>query len=114
MKLSTVLRSLFLVVSMSFLVACQTAEERAEQHFQNGVKLMNEGDVDRALVEFRNVFKLNGEHQEAREIYARTVRDQGKYSEAYSQYLLLAEQNQENLDARLNLAELALRFQNWE
>lgn len=114
MKLSTLLRSLFLAVSMSLLVACQTAEERAEQHFQSGVELLNEGDVERALVEFRNVFKLNGAHQEAREIYARTVRDQGKYSEAYSQYLLLAEQSPENLDARINLAELALRFQNWE
>ena len=49
--------------------------------------LLEAGDVDRALVEFRNVFDLNGRHREARLTYARIQRERGAVAEAYSQYL---------------------------
>ena len=64
-----------LCAAFLFLSACDTAEERAEKHYQAGLALLEEGDVERALVEFRNVFKLNGQHKEARLTYARLERD---------------------------------------
>ena len=44
------------------LAACEGSEERAERHFQSGLALLEEGDVERALIEFRNVFDLDGSH----------------------------------------------------
>ena len=55
-----------LLLAALALAACDTAEERAEQHYQRGMALLQEGDVDRAMIEFRNVFRLNGEHLPAR------------------------------------------------
>ena len=96
------------------LSACDSAEERAEAHFQAGIAHLEEGDVERALIEFRNVFKLNGRHKEARLTFARLERERGNISVAYSQYLRLVEQYPNNLEGQRSLAELALEAGNWE
>lgn len=108
-RLAIVFFALSLVLS-----ACDSAEERAEAHFQAGLAHLENGDVERALVEFRNVFKLNGQHKEARLTFARLERDRGNISVAYRQYLLLVEQYPENLEGHRALAEMALGIGNWE
>ncbi|MCA8869064.1 MAG: tetratricopeptide repeat protein [Rhodobacteraceae bacterium] len=110
-------KTLILLTSLAFISlvsACDSAEERAEKHYQQGLELLQEGDVDRALVEFRNVFELNGKHHDARLAYARAVQAQGKYQEAYSQFLRFVEFYPEELDGRRELAEMALQAQNWD
>ncbi|MGJ5620542.1 tetratricopeptide repeat protein [Sulfitobacter sp. MF3-043] len=103
-----------LCVAMTLLSACDSAEERAEAHFQSGLALLAEGDVDRALIELRNVFKLNGQHKEARLTYARIERERGNISGSYGQYLRLIEQDPDNLEGRRALAEMAIETGNWE
>ena len=51
-----------LLLALLALAACDTAEERAEAHYQRALALLAAGDDERAMVEFRNVFRLNGEH----------------------------------------------------
>jgi predicted Zn-dependent protease len=96
------------------LSACDSAEERAEQHYQSALALIAAGDTDRALVELRNVFKLNGFHKEARKLYADTVLAQGKVAEAYGQYLRLIEQYPDTPEVRRDLAQLAIGRGDWE
>lgn len=96
------------------LAACESSEERAEGHFQSALSLLEEGDVDRAIIEFRNVFDLNGAHREARETYARLMRDTGRAREATSQYLRLVEQYPEDLEGRVALSEMAFARQDWD
>jgi tetratricopeptide (TPR) repeat protein len=95
------------------LAACQSAEERAEEHYQNALRLIEEGDFDRAAVEFRNVFQNDGQHREARMHFARMLRDTGDERQAYSQYLRLAEQYPDDAEARIALAEMAIGGQDW-
>lgn len=98
----------------AFLAACDSSEERAEAHFEKGMELLEAGDVDRALIEFRNVFKLNGTHREARLAYAQTQEDRGILQEAIGQYLRLVEQYPEDLEGRRALARLFADLNNWE
>lgn len=109
-------KPLALVVLMaSVLAACDSAEERAEQHYQSGLALMEEGDYDRAIVELRNVFELNGSHREARHTLAEIMLvHKNDARGAYGQYLRLAEQYPDDLEARVNLAEIAFEAANWE
>ncbi|MBE0454238.1 tetratricopeptide repeat protein [Roseovarius autotrophicus] len=102
------------LVTAGLLSFCDTAEERAEGHFQSGRALLEQGDVDRALVEFRNVFKLNGMHHEARLLYAEAERGRGNIREAYGQYLRLVEQYPDNLPGQRALAELSLEVSDWD
>lgn len=103
-----------LIAVTLILSGCDSAEQRAEKHYQAGMALLEKGDVDRALVEFRNVFQLNGHHLQARLTYARLVREQGNFTEAYSQYLLAAEQYPDDADARRALAEMAIDRNDWQ
>ena len=64
------------------VAACDTAEERAEGHYEKGLELLETGDVDRALVEFRNVFKLNRTHRGARLAYAQAQEGRGDLQSA--------------------------------
>ena len=96
------------------LVACDSAEERAEEHFQSGLAFAEAGDIDRALVEFRNVFKLNGNHKEARLTYARLERERGNLPASFGQYMRLIEQDPDNLEGRRALAEMAFETGNWD
>lgn len=96
------------------LAACENSEDRAERYFQSGLALMEEGDIDRALIEFRNVFDLDGAHREARTTYAQLVRGQGKLREATSQYLRLVEQYPDDLEGRVALSEMAFGRQDWD
>ncbi len=93
---------------------CDTGEERAEGHYQSALELIEAGDVDRAMVEFRNVFRLNGNHRDARAVYARLLRERGDTATAYGQYLRLVEQYPEDVEGRIALAEMATASADWE
>jgi len=97
------------------LAACDSVEERAEERYQSALALIAEGDFDRAIVELRSVFQLNGRHIEARRTLAEVLlNEQGNVQGAYSQYLRLAEQEPDDLDIRIVLAELAFTNNNWD
>ena len=113
MHLTTLLKT-FLLLALFSLAGCDSADERAEKYYQSGMALLEAGDVDRALVEFRNVFKLNGTHREARAAYARIQRQRGQLTEAYSQYLRLVEQYPDDLEGQRALAEMAIENGEWE
>lgn len=106
--------ALVVAATLSLLTACDTAQERAERHFQSGMEYLQAGDVDRALVEFRNVFKLNGEHREARLAYAAAERGRGNLRDAYSQYLRLIEQYPDDIEGLSALAELTADNGQWD
>lgn len=97
------------------LAACDSPEERAEGHYQEGLALIEQGDLARAIVELRNVFRLNDNHLEARYALAGIYRDNGvELRRARAQYLRIVEQNPQELEARVSLAELSFQLGNFE
>ncbi|NNE89988.1 MAG: tetratricopeptide repeat protein [Silicimonas sp.] len=114
MSTSRILRVGSLILFLTALTACDSAEERAEKHFQSGVELVEAGDIPRALVEFRNVFKLNDAHREARLEYAKASRSIGNIPESYSNYLRIVEEFPDDTQSRLALVEMAILTQNWD
>ena len=114
MPLRKLLVSTVLAAGLMTLAACDSSEERAEKYYESGMAYLEQGDVDRALVEFRNVFQLNGEHKEARRAYARAERDRGRLRESFAQYLRLVEQYPDDLEAHQALAEMAVANGDWD
>lgn len=90
------------------LAACDSSEERAEEHYQNALSLLENDDAPRALIELRNVLKLNTSHLEARRLYADTVLAEGKAEEGLAQYMRLVEQSPEDGAAQLIVARLLM------
>lgn len=106
--------ALILLIATLGLAACESDEERAERHYQSGLALLEGGDADRALIEFRNVFKYNGFHRQARETYASVLIEKGEIGQAISQYLRLVEIYPDAIDARVILAETAILSADWD
>lgn len=102
------------VLALLLLSACQGSDEQAEEYYRSGLELLEEGDPARAAVEFRNVFRYDGEHKEARWHLARILVNEGNVGEGYGQYLRLAEQYPEDAEIRYVLADLALEGNNWD
>lgn len=90
------------------LAGCDSREERAETHYQRALAYLEAGDDERASVEFRNVFRLNPDHAEARLRFAALLRDEGATADAFAQYQKLAEIRPDLAEAHAALAELAL------
>jgi len=113
--ISSRLRAVSLALGLVALLAgCETVEDRAEAKYESAVELAAEGDVDRALVELRAVFNLNGEHRDARVLYATLLRDRGDVQEAFRHFLLVSEQYPDDFDARLALSEIAVDIGAWD
>ena len=106
----TYLLAALLVLQLS---ACDTAEQRAESHYQSGLRYVASGEIDKALIEFRNVFKLDGEHIQARLTYAGLLVDRQDFDQATGQYLRVLEQEPANRVALLATAKLMLQFQDF-
>lgn len=96
------------------LAACKTDQERADEYFQSGMELLESGDTDRALVQFRNVFEFAPSHLETRQAMAELFMERRRPRAAFRQYLVIAEQYPENFDAQLALAEIAFSSGNWD
>ncbi len=104
---------LFLLFFLA-LAACESAEERAERFYQSGLSLLEEGDVDRALVQFRNVFANNPHHLDGRLIYAETQLGRGEIADAYGQYVQVVEFDPDNKEGLIALSEISILADGWE
>lgn len=102
------------LVSALALSACEDASEKAQRKYENSVALVEEGDPERAMVELRGVFDLDGQHLEARLLYADLLFERGNTSEAYAHYLLAVEQYPNDPRPRLPLLEMLLEANQWE
>ncbi len=115
MKLRIFLAVLVLSIgTVVYLTQFGNSEQKAEKYYQSGLALLKEGDEDRAMIQFRNVFDLNGRHHDARLAYAGLLRKRGELSESYGQYLRLVEQYPNDVEGRRALGELAIMAGNWE
>lgn len=92
---------------------CKSAKERAEAHFASAKELLQKGDVDRAIVEFRNVFKLDPNSHDARMTFADLLEKRGDLAGAFGQYRQVIEQNPQDLPALKAAARIAANMSNW-
>lgn len=114
MALRKILTTVTFTAALTMLAACDSAKERAERHYQAGLEYLEAGDVDRALVEFRNVFQLDATHTEARRAYAEAERNRGRLREAFAQYLRLIEQHPDDHGAQVALAAIGAEAGDWK
>lgn len=104
------IRLLGLVFGLMALVACDNAQERAEGHYQRGLMLLESGEDEKAILEFRNALKLNQEALEPRLEFARIRLRQGKVTEAIGNYLKVIELDENHLESRVTVGRLLLQF----
>ena len=101
-----------LMFGLMALVACDTAEERAEGHYQRGLQLLEEGKTEQALLEFKNALQLNEDSVAPRMEFAKIRMEQGEFRGAIGNFLKVIEVEENNLEARIHTGRLILQFEN--
>ena len=105
---------LLLLCATLALSGCESSQQKAQRYYESGMALLAAGDEERALVEFRNVFKYNDQHKLARQAYADTQLKRGAVADAYAQYLRLIEQYPDTPEVRQVLAEISIDNNDWD
>lgn len=114
MRRSTLQKSALPILLCLVLSGCfKSSEERAAEHYESGLALVEQGDPDRAIVEFRNTLKYDRTRTEARRQIAEIMLRKGKKKQAYRNYLGVVEYLPEDLPARTALSELAFQLGDW-
>lgn len=90
------------------LAACEPSDERAQEHLENGLKLVEEGDSDRALLEFREAARLNPDLAPAYVAIGEVREKEGNMQSAVGHYTKAVEVDETNVDARIRLGRIML------
>jgi cellulose synthase operon protein C len=105
--------ALLLVMALSLLGACESSKDKAARHLQAALELVEKGDPERAIVEFRNVFKLDPDNAAARMAFAGLLETRGSLPEAYAQYSRVIDMAPEDQEALAAAARIAAAMGNW-
>ena len=114
MKFSVTKLVLLFVVSFGLSGCFKTAQERAAEHLENGLRLVEQGDLPRAIVEFRNTLKYDEDSMPAYRQMARANRELDHIPEAYAGFLRLVEHLPDDIEGRIALSEMAFEKESWE
>ncbi|MCA8883643.1 MAG: tetratricopeptide repeat protein [Rhodobacteraceae bacterium] len=102
-----------ILASVLLVSGCESVDQKAEKKYQSALSLVQSGQTAKALVELQSVFKLNGQHRDARMLYA-SLKEQSKdYEQAFGHYLLVVEQYPDDFEALLKLAEMSVELNAW-
>lgn len=114
MFVSSLSKSVLVIATCLALAGCKSDAERADAYFQSAMELLEAGDVDRAIVEFRNVFEFEENHLEARMALGNLYLERNNPGAAYGQFLRVVEQYPDEFEPRRTLAELAFASGDWD
>ncbi|MCK0168704.1 tetratricopeptide repeat protein [Jannaschia sp. S6380] len=102
--------ALALVLALS---GCKSDGERLGAYLQSGGDYAEQGDYDRALVQFRNALKIDPDHAETRAAMGQVLLEQGALREAREEFVILSERFPDRLEFRSRLGQIALVSADW-
>lgn len=93
---------------MLLLAACESPEEKAQSHYQNGLQLFKEENYVKAGLEFRNALQLNGNLADAWYHLALVEEKDGKFREYAGDLYKTIELDSQHVPAHVRIAKILL------
>ena len=102
-------RPLLLALALVLLLAgCDSLEERVAGHYARGNELLESGEPEKAILEFRNALQLDPEHAPSHFAIGEILEQRGDLQEAFGRFRKVVDLDPGHVDARLKLARIAL------
>ena len=114
MKSFWVKAALCIVLSFALAGCFKSAAERAAAHLESGRELAAQGDLPRAIVEFRNTLKYDENNLDAYREMGRAYVVLAEVPRAYASFLRVVEQVPDDVEGRIRLSEMAFSRENWD
>ncbi len=90
------------------LTGCSSSEDRAKDHYERGLELVEQNEFTKASLEFRNALKFDRENVDAMIGLAGAEERQGNIGPAVEAYRAAAELDPKNVEARLRIIYILL------
>ena len=107
-SITKMLRIAAFIAGTGALAACDNAEDRAEAYYNKGLELVAAGEVDKAILEFRNALQLNQDAALPRLEYAKLLLEKRDFQSALGNFLRVAEIAPDNSEARINIGRMLI------
>lgn len=109
------LRTVAVLFAAALLVACSSAEERADRYMAKAQASFEEGDLVKAALDAKNTLQIEPQNADARMLLARIAETEiltnpDKWREMMAQLQRVIELDPERVEARVKLAQLYMRF----
>ncbi|WGH77276.1 hypothetical protein P8627_09445 [Jannaschia sp. GRR-S6-38] len=101
-------------VAVVLLSGCQSDEARIDELFASAEAFVEDRDFARALIQYRNILKIDGDHAETRIALGRMFLSQGYLREAAREYTLLSERQPDRVEWRFALGQIAVMQTDWD
>ena len=98
--------SCLLAVMLAGLIACSSPTERAQGFYEKGKVFLQQGDLVKAGLEFRNALQIKHNMAPAWLGLAEVAERQGDWEQLYRSLNMVIELDQKNVDAHLKLGRL--------
>ena len=98
--------SCLLAVMLAGLIACSSPTERAQGFYEKGKVFLQQGDLVKAGLEFRNALQIKHNMAPAWLGLAEVAERQGDWEQLYRSLNMVIELDQKNIDAHLKLGRL--------
>jgi tetratricopeptide (TPR) repeat protein len=111
---SVVVRFVCAVSVLLLFAACQSDEQKLDEFRERGAAYFEEGQFKEAIIEFKNVLKIDPNDAEAHHQLARSYIANQKFREAFWELNETVRLDPSNKDARLTLTGLSLLIRDYE
>lgn len=88
------------------LAACDSVEERVQNHYDRGLELLSEDAPEKAALEFRNAIKLNADFAPAHYQLGLIQEDERNLTGAFRSFMLVTDLDEKHVDARVKVSRL--------
>lgn len=85
--------------SILLVTACDNAEQRQEKYLSQGGEYLEQGNLDKARISFKNALQIDPANIPAKLKFAEVMERQGEYKDAYGHYMAVLEKDANNLVA---------------
>ncbi len=91
-----------------FLVACASPAEREEKYYKKANHFYTEQNLQKAKIEIKNVLQINPKNAKARVLLGKINQQDNEFRQALINFNTAAEDDSQQIDARLELAKIYL------
>jgi cellulose synthase operon protein C len=105
---SVLFRLFFALFFVLALVACDTPEEKEAKHLARGIEFSGTGDDAKAMVEFRNVLRLNAKNADALHQVGLIHERAERWVQAFNAFQAAVAERPGDIDANMRIGALAL------
>ena len=107
-------RILSALMLVGLIAACSSGEDRQEKYLERAKVYYDEGDIDKARIEARNVLQINPKNTAARQLLGEISYDDGDIRKAYGMFLSVLDESPDNIAAHTSMAKIYIAVKDYD